>query len=80
MTTVVAKKTAYQGKLPDFLVSAQDPHKENRYFPIGAAWKAVTKDGVEYISVRLTSIPLDGKLRLFVPRGDEPASNEEVPF
>ncbi len=80
MNTVV-KKNGFQGKLPDYYVTAADPHKEKRYFPIGAAWKGTTEKGVEYISVRLNSAPLDGKLRLFPPRPDgTPGEEQEVPF
>jgi hypothetical protein len=74
----VVKKT--NGKAPDWIVTAKDPHSDKFYFTLGAAWKGQTKDGAECIFVRMKAAPLDGKVTLFPPKTDGSAPDGDVPF
>jgi uncharacterized protein (DUF736 family) len=78
MATVVNRKS--NGKSPDYVVTAKDPHSDNFYFTIGAAWKGETKEGAECIFVRMKAAPLDGKITLFVPKPDGSPPTDDVPF
>ena len=58
---------ADEKKLPDYRVNAEDPRTVNgktsevKYVPCGAAWKNTSRDGKEFISVIVGSLPVGGE-------------------
>ena len=58
---------ADEKRLPDYRVSAEDPRTVNgkqadvRYVPVGAAWRNQTREGRDFISIVVNSLPVGGE-------------------
>jgi uncharacterized protein (DUF736 family) len=75
-----------EDKRPDYRVSAEDPRTVNgsnsnvKYVQCGAAWKNTTRDGKEFISIVVSSLPVGGEFTGRLTLWPTDKKESDVPF